>query len=70
MTPPRRDPCRSVRHYKEHRRKRFPTPQAYRRLRRVLDETERDGSCLPSAIAAIRLLLITGFRKNEIVTLR
>ena len=70
MTPPRRNPCRSVRRYKEHRRERFLTPQEYRRLRGVLDEAERNGSCLPSAIAALRLLLITGCRKNEIVTLR
>ena len=36
----------------------------------VLDEAEAEGSAMPSAIAAIRLLLLTGCRKNEIVTLR
>ena len=70
MTPPRRNPCRSVRHYKEHRRERFLTPEEYRRLGRVLREAETDGGFLPSGIAAIRLLLLTGCRKNEIVTLR
>ena len=70
MTPPRRNPCRSVRHYKEHRRERFLTPDEYRRLGRVLDEAEADGSVFPSAVPAIRLLLLTGCRKNEIVTLR
>ena len=70
MTPPRRNPCRSVRRYKEHRRERFLTGEEYRRLGRVLDEAERSGRFLPSGIAAIRLLVLTGCRKNEIVTLR
>ena len=70
MTAPRRNPCRSVRHYKEHRRERFLTPEEYRRLGRVLDEAAGDGSVFPTAVPAIRLLLLTGCRKNEIVTLR
>ena len=70
MTQPRRNPCRSVRLYKKNRRERFLTPEEYRRLGGVLDEAETKGGFLPSGIAAIRLLLLTGCRKNEIVTLR
>ena len=70
LTPPRQNPCRSVRKYKERRRERFLTPEEYLRLGRVLDEAEADGSALPSAIAALRLLMLTGCRRNEIVTLR
>ena len=70
MTPPRRNPALSIRRYKEHRRERFLTVEEYRRLGAVLAEAEADGSFLPSAIAAMRLLLVTGCRKNEIVTLR
>ncbi len=70
MTPPRRNPCRSVRRYRERRRERFLTPEEYRRLGEVLDEAESDGSALASGVAALRLLLLTGCRKNEIVTLR
>ena len=70
MTPPRRNPCRSVRYYKKNQRERFLTPEEYRKLGRVLDEAEAKGGLLPSGIAAIRLLLLTGCRKNEIVTLR
>ena len=70
MTPPRRNPCRSVRHYKKNRRERFLTPEEYRRLGRVLDGAGTKGGFLPSGVAAIRLLLLTGCRKNEIVTLR
>ena len=69
MVPPRRNPCRSIRYYREHRRERFLTAEEYRRLGRVLDEAEADGSVFPSGIAAIRLLLLTGCRKNEILTL-
>ncbi len=70
MTPPRRNPCRAVRKYKEHRRERFLTPDEYRRLGRVLDEAEEEGSVSSHAIAAIRLLMLTGCRRNEILTLR
>ena len=70
LIPPRHNPCRSVRRYKEHRRERFLTVEEYGRLGRVLDEAEADGSVMLSAVAAMRLLLLTGCRKNEIVTLR
>ena len=70
MTPPRRNPCRSVRRYREARRERFLTPEEYRELGRVLDEAEGDGTVFPPAIPALRLLLLTGCRRNEILTLR
>ena len=70
MTPPRRNPALSIRRYKEYRRERFLAVDEYRRLARVLDEAEADGSVFPSAIPAIRLILLTGCRRNEILTLR
>ena len=70
MTAPRRNPALSIRRYKEHRRERFLTVEEYVRLGAVLAEADTDGSFLPSAVAAMRLLLVTGCRKNEIVTLR
>ena len=70
MTPPRRNPCLSIRRYKEYRRERFLSGEEYRRLARVLDEAEADGSVFPTAVPAIRLLLLTGCRRNEILTLR
>ena len=70
MTPPRRNPCRSVKPYGKNRRERFLTPEEYRTLGRVLDEAGTEGGFLPAGVAAIRLLLLTGCRKNEIVTLR
>ena len=68
--PPGRNPCQSVRRYKVRSRERFLTPEEFRRLGRVLQESETDGSVWPPAIAAIRLLMLTGCRKSEILTLR
>ena len=70
LVPPDRNPCRSVRLYKEHARERFLTPEEYRRLGRVLKEAEADGSVWPPAVAAIQLLVLTGCRHSEIVSLR
>ena len=66
--PPGRNPCRSVRRYKTRSRERFLTPEEFRRLGRVLQEA--DGSVWPPAIAALRLLMLTGCRKSESLTLR
>ena len=64
-----RNPCRSIRLYRERRRERVLSAEESRRIGRVLDEAEADGSAFPPAIAAIRLLLLTGCRKNEIMNL-
>ena len=71
LVPPGRNPCRSVRRYKQHSRERFLTPEEYRCLGRALSEAQADGSVWPPAIAAIRLLMLTGSRRHsEILTLR
>ena len=70
LAPEGANPCRSVRKYKEGRRERFLTRDEYRRLGAALAEAEADGSAWPPAIAALRLLMLTGCRLNEILTLR
>ena len=70
MAPPGSNPCRSVHKYKKHRRERFLSEDEYRRLGRVLDEAVADGSVWPYSIHAIRLLVLTGCRRNEIAKLR
>ena len=70
LVPPGRNPCRSVRRYRESRRERFLTADEYRRVGAALDEAEAKGWLMASAVAAIRLLLLTGCRKNEIAALR
>ena len=64
------NPCRAVIMYPARRRERFLTDAEFERLGRVLDEAEIRGGASPAAIAAIRLLMLTGCRKNEILTLR
>ncbi len=63
------NPCRFVRKYPEQRRERFLTDAEFRRLGDVLNEMEADGSLPTYPAAAIRLLMLTGCRRNEIVTL-
>ena len=70
------NPCRGVRKYKEKKRERFLTREEYRRLGMALVEAEAEaeagveGAVSPYAIAALRLLMLTGCRLNEILTLR
>ena len=49
MMPPRRNPCRHVRYYREASRERFLTPEEVRRLGAALKKFEAEGSMLPSA---------------------
>ena len=64
------NPRRFVRRYPERQRERFLTREEFRRLGAELDEAEADGSVHPSAVAAIRLLMLTGCRKGEILGLK
>ena len=70
MVPPGRKPGRHVRQYREKSRERFLTPEEYRRLGAALKRLEAKGSMMPSAITAIRLLMLTGCRSDEILTLK
>ena len=70
MVPPGRKPGRHVRQYRGKSRERFLTPEEYRRLGEALKRLESQGSMMPSAIAAIRLLMLTGCRSDEILTLK
>ena len=69
-------PCRSIRKYREFHRERFLSEEEFRRLGRVLNEveagtgTKRARSLGVSVAAAIRLLILTGCRRNEILTLK
>ncbi len=70
LTPEGSNPCRGTVKYRQQARERFLTAAEFRRLGRALDEAEADGAVSAHAAAAIRLLMLTGCRKNEIVTLR
>ena len=64
------NPCRSAPKYRTRRRERFLTDAEFRRLGQTLDEFEATGRISPHAAAALRLLMLTGCRRNEILTLR
>ena len=66
----RANPCRHVRKYKERNRERFLSDEEFRRLGEVVNEMEAAESVSVYEAAAIRLLMLTGCRKNEIVKLK
>ena len=63
------NPCRSIVKYPEHKRERFLTDEEFMRLGHVLDEIEIQGGASAPAVAAIRLLALTGCRRSEILSL-
>ena len=70
MRPPGRNPCKSVRRYKVNPHKeRFLSPEELARLGRILDVAPAKRLASRHAAAAIRLLVLTGCRRNEIMGL-
>jgi len=63
------NPCRHVQKYAETKRERFLSQEEITRLMAVLDAEEKEGKELPPVLCAIRLLLLTGCRLNEILRL-
>lgn len=64
------NPCRHVEKYREHKRERYLTKEELGRLGAALTDAERGKSESPFALAAIALLILTGARLTEILTLR
>ena len=64
------NPCRRVVKYRQRRRERFLTEEEFRRIGRTLVALETEGQVPVHAAAALRLLMLTGCRCNEILTLR
>ena len=70
LAPAGGNPCRFVRKYKEGMRERFLAEHEYRRIGCELCVLEAEGPLPARAAAALRLLMLTGCRLNEILTLR
>ena len=70
LAPEGGNPCRFVKKYRDRSCERFLSEQEFRQLGRVLSELEAEGQDSASGIAAFRLLMLTGCRRNEILTLR
>ena len=61
-------PCKHVVKYPERKRERFLTDAEFERLGRILDEAANKGGASAPAVAAFRMLMLTGCRKGEILT--
>ncbi|ADP70719.1 integrase family protein [Rhodomicrobium vannielii ATCC 17100] len=70
LRPAESNPCRNIRKYRETKRERYLSPDELARLGAALAAAEDDKTVDPYIIAAIRLLLLTGARLSEILTLR
>src|SRR5262249_31440383 len=64
------NPCRHIKKYKEVKRDRYLTLEELRRLGKVLADAQADGKETPFVLAAIWLLILTGARLTEVLTLR
>ena len=64
------NPCRFIKKYPTRSRERFLSKPEYDRLGIVLHRLERAGKVSASAAAALRLLMLTGCRRSEILTLQ
>ena len=64
------NPCRFIKRYPSRSRERFLSEQEFERLGAVLNELASAGRTWASACTALRLLMLTGCRRNEILTLR
>ncbi len=63
------NPCRAIEKHPERGRERFLTDAEFARLGRALDEAVDAGTASPVTAAAIRLLMLTGCRKGEVLAL-
>ena len=70
VAPPGGNPCRFVVRYREGRRERFLSEDEYRSLGLALCELEAEGPGPARAAAALRLIMLTGCRRGEVLTLR
>ena len=64
------NPCRFVLRYKEGHRERFLTGDEYRRVGLALRELEAGSPAQARAAAALRLIMLTGCRAGEVLTLK
>ena len=64
------NPCGPIQRFRENKRERYLAASEIQRLGAALREAEEQATEMPSAINAIRLLLLTGCRKSEILALQ
>lgn len=64
------NPAKHVERFRERKRERYLTQEELARLGKVLNKTEQAGEVSSTAVAALRLLAITGMRRSEVLSLR
>ena len=70
LRPDGTNPCRHIQKYPEKKRERYLSKEELARLGEVLRQCEQEGIESQSAINALRLLIFTGCRLSEIMTLK
>jgi integrase len=70
LRPDGTNPRKHIKKYPEEKRERFLSQAEMRRVGEVLRDMEAEGIELPSSIAAVRLLMLTGCRLGEIMNLK
>ncbi len=61
------NPCKFLEKFKEARRERYLSEEELARLGATLAEIERECSELPGVVTALRLLVLTGCRREEVL---
>lgn len=64
------NPCQGIKRFRETQRERYLSTEELRRVMQALDEAEAEGSESLYAIVALRLLILTGARVSEILSLK
>ncbi len=64
------NPCKGIKKFSESKRERYLSKEELGRLGKALNEAESTGKISVYAAAAIRLLILTGARRSEILTLK
>ena len=64
------NPCRHIRRYPERKRERYLSSQELISLGEVLAAAERDGTESAAVLLGLRLIVLTGARHGEVLTLR
>jgi len=70
LRPDGSNPCRHIERYRENKRERFLSEAELARLGEALRAAEGEGTATPWMIAALRLLVLTGARRDEILSLK
>lgn len=70
LRPDGSNPCRHVKKYREEKRQRFLSAEELTRLGQAFEEELRENPESKSAVAAFKLLILTGCRRSEIQTLK